>query len=611
MPDDGDAAFLVQNDALNRIVTFNDTSPILRVYHSVRMDSTGSGLITLQQTNANTTINAEALYIAFTGTGAYNLAAGGGFFGTSEINGSGALSIAFGAIMLSNTFTQNGGSILSNGSFAVADAYTYNAGAFSGTVTTNNFVQNGSVFGGFVEVNNQLVLNPANATILGGAINHGAFTLPAGRSLATGTIYGQLGSTFTQGGNVSIATTSFVGGGGSWNQLGGSHVATELLIGTSEGPGSYSIGPGAQLTLDGMEIALRADGSFTQTGGTVTVDGNLIRGSVPFVPSRMTWNMSGGIFTHGGYFLVGAKDSISATFTQTGGDARVRFLTLNVDATTTASINIAGGSFIAEQNSISHGSINQTGGNVQFQAHLDGSGDINVTGGEFRALRLRQNSMFVGGAGAVVIEPPPNGVPIVNRVKSLVLQETGPVVNGTLDLTNNHLVIDYTGASPLAAVRRYLVSGHAGGSWTGTGIRSSGASQRALGYAEASNFLGASGGVFGDVFADSTSVIIRYTRYGDADLNGTVNSDDFNLFATNFGLSGRQWFQGDFNYNSVVNSDDFNLFATNFGLSAGADGIVDPAEWAALASAMPEPSAAVAIISAAMLCVTGIRRRIT
>ena len=40
---------------------------------------------------------------------------------------------------------------------------------------------------------------------------------------------------------------------------------------------------------------------------------------------------------------------------------------------------------------------------------------------------------------------------------------------------------------------------------------------------------------FGTV--DATSVRLRLTRYGDADLSGFVNLNDFNRLATNFGLS--------------------------------------------------------------------------
>jgi len=56
---------------------------------------------------------------------------------------------------------------------------------------------------------------------------------------------------------------------------------------------------------------------------------------------------------------------------------------------------------------------------------------------------------------------------------------------------------------------------------------------------------------------------------GDADANGTVNSDDFNILATNFGLSGKTFSQGNFNYDpaGLVNSDDFNILAAGFGVS--------------------------------------------
>jgi hypothetical protein len=61
---------------------------------------------------------------------------------------------------------------------------------------------------------------------------------------------------------------------------------------------------------------------------------------------------------------------------------------------------------------------------------------------------------------------------------------------------------------------------------------------------------------------------------GDANRDRVVNSDDFNLFATYFGQSGKNFSQGNFNYDAagLVNSDDFNILAANFGVSLGADG---------------------------------------
>ena len=65
---------------------------------------------------------------------------------------------------------------------------------------------------------------------------------------------------------------------------------------------------------------------------------------------------------------------------------------------------------------------------------------------------------------------------------------------------------------------------------------------------------------------------IMQTRYGDADLSGIVNSDDFNVLAANYGKSGT-WATGDFDGNGIVNSDDFNLLAANYGWSRTASSI--------------------------------------
>jgi hypothetical protein len=103
---------------------------------------------------------------------------------------------------------------------------------------------------------------------------------------------------------------------------------------------------------------------------------------------------------------------------------------------------------------------------------------------------------------------------------------------------------------------------------------------------------------------------ILLTEYGDANLDRLVNSDDFNTLATSFGLTGKLWSQGNFDADAlgIVNSDDFNLLASNFGFSAGADGIVDPSEWAMLAAAVPEPCAGL-LLAGLAASVGSLRRR--
>jgi hypothetical protein len=184
----------------------------------------------------------------------------------------------------------------------------------------------------------------------------------------------------------------------------------------------------------------------------------------------------------------------------------------------------------------------------------------------------------------------------------------------TLDVTNNAFVVDYgtpapgPEAEPFDTIRSRIIAAYNGGAWDQPGITSSLANSNthAVGYAE-SSALTTIPPIF--VGADSTSVLFRYTRYGDADLSGNVNSDDFNRLASSFGLSGKVWTDGDFNYNGTVNSDDFNLLAGSFGLSAGADGVVDPEDWAALAAAVPEPSTALLFCGLATSVASFRRRR--
>ena len=60
---------------------------------------------------------------------------------------------------------------------------------------------------------------------------------------------------------------------------------------------------------------------------------------------------------------------------------------------------------------------------------------------------------------------------------------------------------------------------------------------------------------------------IMYTLLGDANLDGTVNSEDFTPFSQNLGLSGMMWDDGDFNYDGTVNAEDFTPLSQNLGQS--------------------------------------------
>jgi hypothetical protein len=114
-----------------------------------------------------------------------------------------------------------------------------------------------------------------------------------------------------------------------------------------------------------------------------------------------------------------------------------------------------------------------------------------------------------------------------------------------------------------------------------------------LGYGEASA-IGSPATYLGESI-DNTTVLARWTRYGDANLDGLVNLQDFNRLAANFGTSNAVWTQGDFDFNGLVNLGDFNRLAANFGLVAGPDGPTAQ-DWANLMAAVPEPSSLGALL---------------
>jgi hypothetical protein len=97
----------------------------------------------------------------------------------------------------------------------------------------------------------------------------------------------------------------------------------------------------------------------------------------------------------------------------------------------------------------------------------------------------------------------------------------------------------------------------------------------------------------------------QVASFGDANMDGAVNLDDFNVVASNFGQSSMNWQQGDFTGDGNVNLDDFNLLASNFGVSAGAAGPTAQ-DWSELGAAVPEPGLPLVILGVAALAV---RRR--
>jgi hypothetical protein len=144
--------------------------------------------------------------------------------------------------------------------------------------------------------------------------------------------------------------------------------------------------------------------------------------------------------------------------------------------------------------------------------------------------------------------------------------------NATLDLSNNQLIINYGAApDPIASIRQYLTTGYNNGAWNGKGISSSSViSGYALGYADGSDHV-----VTG---LSSGQIEVKFTLYGDANLDGLVNGDDFTILTGNLGKSAPAWDKADFNYDGLVTGDDFTLLTDNLGKAANGASIITPTE---------------------------------
>jgi ELWxxDGT repeat protein len=154
--------------------------------------------------------------------------------------------------------------------------------------------------------------------------------------------------------------------------------------------------------------------------------------------------------------------------------------------------------------------------------------------------------------------------------RTLVVGSLSISTGATLDLADHAIVVRSGGP---AAVRALLASTYNAGNWNGTGgIGSSAAANdpnkfTALGYGSnpdlnKTSFDGVTGLTASDVF-------VKYTYYGDANLDGQVDIGDLGLLAGAWQQSGTDWFHGDFTYNGTVDIGDLGLLSGNWQKGVG------------------------------------------
>jgi hypothetical protein len=149
----------------------------------------------------------------------------------------------------------------------------------------------------------------------------------------------------------------------------------------------------------------------------------------------------------------------------------------------------------------------------------------------------------------------------------MLVETTSLSVIGQLDLGGNDLIVH---GGNLTAVDSLLTTGYANGNWTGNGIASSAAagdSTHLTALGAISNNLGSGNTLYGgsgqplfDGQAPlATDILIKYTYYGDTNLDGKVDGTDYSRVDNGALLNLTGWYNGDFNFDGTINGSDYSL----------------------------------------------------
>jgi hypothetical protein len=455
-----------------------------------------------------------------------HLALGGsaGSSGTYLLSGTGALNVqnteTVGASGVGN-FLQSGATnsagilnIAQNG----GSAGTYSLSGGSLTVITSAYVGGSS-------------LGPGGTGIL--VINGGEMTVGSTlRLFDTGTAVPFGTEIDLMSGTLSVGFLDISANRGRFNWTGGTLriFASGLNVGNS---GSF--GPALSLNSKTLmipqgttiDIGAKLEGtSATMTGGSFTNSGK-----VSFVDSTLSFNAASTNSLGATISLIGSTMNLGTGPSKLINQGRMNL----IDSTINGDIANTGGGQI------------DTAGNVTFNGAITGGG----------ALAVHNQAQFL--PGSVPNDP----------ARSEVLQTLSIDSGASLDLANNSMILDYAGpvGTLVSDVRQHLHNLRL--------LSSSATSTRRLGYGDNTVLLKPT---FAGHSVDASSVLIKYTYAGDADLDGDADGVDIGTWATNFtgelgGTGSMVWTQGDWDYDGDVDGVDAGLWAQAFTGELGGGGL--------------------------------------
>jgi len=266
------------------------------------------------------------------------------------------------------------------------------------------------------------------------------------------------------------------------------------------------------------------------------------------------------------------------------------------------------------------GNILVTGSN-QAAGLIDGTGGLTVAAnGVLNVDAIRQGTLELHGtasnnSGNLTVRTsgstPAGSNATVSRVTMLTIANDNTVrptpylaktYYATLDLTNNDLIIDSANLADVSDMLRAGANHTSNLPWTGTGLTSSSAragnplaGKTGLGVIlnvinptlASSETNSAQYPTFDGVTAPTDAILVKYTWYGDFNLDGQVTSFDFALLDAGFAgakqIDGQPgWFFGDTNLDGQVNSFDYSLANSGYLGYSGGGQLPEPSSFALL-----------------------------